>query len=180
MILNSVEAEKKGLDQVASLMCVAARTAPKTKGRDSLVTLVVTGEDMGRISAELRKIAKENDSYFFERDANCVDASGAIVLLGQRNAQLDLPVCGFCGYKDCAECVKAGAMCALNSCDLGIAACSAAAVAAHHYVDNRIMFTIGRAALNLGIFNDEKVTMAYGIPLSVSSKSPFFDRPAAH
>ena len=176
MISSSAETEKNGLAQVASLMCVAARTAPKTKGRDMLITLVVTGDDLGRISAELRKIAKENDSSFFDRDATCVDSSGAVVLLGQRNAQAHLPVCGFCGYADCDECVKAGAMCALNACDLGIATCSAAAVAASHFVDNRIMFTIGRAALNLGLFGDDRVTMAYGIPLSISGKSPFFDR----
>jgi uncharacterized ferredoxin-like protein len=30
--------------------------------------------------------------------------------------------------------------------------------------------------LNLGLFGDEKVTMAYGIPLSVTGKSPYFDR----
>jgi uncharacterized ferredoxin-like protein len=38
------------------------------------------------------------------------------------------------------------------------------------------MFTAGRAALSLGLFEDAKVTMAYGVPLSVSGKSPFFDR----
>ena len=176
MILNGDEAEKEGIEHVAALMCVAARTAPKTKRKDSLVTIIVTGDELGLLSKELRRIAKEYDSYFFERDAKCVDLSQAVVLLGQCNAQFNLPVCGFCGFADCKECISAGGMCALNSCDLGIATCSAASVAAHHYVDNRIMFTVGRAALNLKLFKDDRVTMAYGIPLSVSGKSPFFDR----
>jgi uncharacterized ferredoxin-like protein len=37
------------------------------------------------------------------------------------------------------------------------------------------MFSIGKAALNIGIF-EEEVKIAYGIPLSISGKSPFFDR----
>jgi uncharacterized ferredoxin-like protein len=41
-------------------------------------------------------------------------------------------------------------------------------------VDNRIMFTIGKAATSLGLLGDYRLIM--GIPLSVSGKSPFFDR----
>jgi len=43
-----------------------------------------------------------------------------------------------------------------------------------HRIDNRIMFTIGKAASTLGMMPECKVIM--GIPLSVSGKSPFFDR----
>ena len=67
-------------------------------------------------------------------------------------------------------------MCAISIGDLGIAIGSAVSVAAAHHVDNRIMFTVGRAALNLKMFGDDEVKIAYGIPLSVSGKSPFFDR----
>jgi len=176
MITGGHEMEGRGVEQVAALMCVAARTAPKTKGRDNLVTLIVTGDDLKSLSAEMISIANDTSSPFFERDARCVDVSQAVVLLGQRNAQAHLPACGFCGFEDCEACVKAGGMCALNACDIGIATCAAAAVAARHYVDNRIMFTIGSAALNLNLFGDKAVTMAYGIPLSVSGKSPYFDR----
>ena len=59
--------------------------------------------------------------------------------------------------------------------DLGIAIGSAAHVASAHHVDSRVMFSAGRAALNLKLFPAE-VTIAYAIPLSVSGKSPFFDR----
>ncbi|MCX8107770.1 MAG: ferredoxin domain-containing protein [Verrucomicrobiae bacterium] len=56
-----------------------------------------------------------------------------------------------------------------------MAACSAAAVASRHYIDNRLMYSIGRAAIQLGLFND-KVKQALGVPLSVTGKNPFFDR----
>ena len=59
--------------------------------------------------------------------------------------------------------------------DVGIALGSAAATAADCRVDSRILFSAGRAALQLGIMG-EKVRLIYGLPLSVSGKSPFFDR----
>ncbi|MGH7993136.1 MAG: DUF2148 domain-containing protein [Limisphaerales bacterium] len=37
------------------------------------------------------------------------------------------------------------------------------------------MFSIGRACLDLGLF-EPKVKQALGIPLSVTGKNPFFDR----
>jgi uncharacterized ferredoxin-like protein len=134
--------------------------------------LVITGSDLKKVSAEMRRIAQENDVAFFARDAGNVDASQAIVVLGQKTVQLNIPVCGYCGFDSCADNARAGAACAIGAGDLGIAACSAAAVAGLHHIDNRIMFSIGRAVLNLRLFNDEKVTMAYGIPLSVTGIQP--------
>ncbi len=42
-------------------------------------------------------------------------------------------------------------------------------------IDNRMMFSIGVAALELGWF-EKGVAMALGFPLSATGKSPFFDR----
>jgi uncharacterized ferredoxin-like protein len=58
--------------------------------------------------------------------------------------------------------------------DLGIALGSAVALVSDNRVDNRIMFTIGKAAAALGFLGEYNLIM--GIPLSVSGKSPFFDR----
>jgi uncharacterized ferredoxin-like protein len=38
-----------------------------------------------------------------------------------------------------------------------------------------VMFSAGKAAVSLGLLGAE-VRVAYGIPLSVSGKNPFFDR----
>jgi uncharacterized ferredoxin-like protein len=62
-----------------------------------------------------------------------------------------------------------------KSCELGIAACSAAGIAANFHADNRLMFSIGRSCLHLNVFG-EGVKQAIGIPLSITGKSPFFDR----
>jgi uncharacterized ferredoxin-like protein len=176
MILKASDIERRAIEEVAALMCAAARTAPKGRGVDNLVTLVLTGKDKNMLSEEMRRISKETNIKEFIRDADCVDASGAVVLLGQRPAQLNVNPCGYCGYKNCEENAKNSNVCAISTGDLGIAVCSAAVVAANHFIDNRIMFRAGKAALNIGMFHDEKVRLAYGIPLSVSGKSPFFDR----
>lgn len=176
MIVKDKDMEEKAMKTVAALMCAAARTAPKAKGKDNLVTITVTGDDKDRLAVEMRDISRKNGIPFFERDAGCVDRSPIVVIFGQRPVQLNIPVCGYCGFKDCAGNAKASGVCAISAGDLGIALSSAADVAARHHVDNRIMFSIGRAAINLGMFNDDRVTIAYGIPLSISGKSPFFDR----
>lgn len=70
---------------------------------------------------------------------------------------------------------KNGANCAFNITDLGIAVGSAAAVAGDNRIDNRVFYSAGKGALRMGCFSKE-VRVCYGIPLSTSSKSIFFDR----
>lgn len=176
MIAKDKDLEQKAVETVAALMCAAARTAPKAHGTDNLSTLVVTGKEKDALAKEMMRIGKENDIGFFQRDSGNVDRAQAVVIFGQKTAQLNIPVCGYCGFKDCAENIEKGGACALSASDLGTAVGSAVEIASKHHIDNRIMFTAGRAALSLGLFEDKKVTMAYGVPLSVSGKSPFFDR----
>jgi uncharacterized ferredoxin-like protein len=58
--------------------------------------------------------------------------------------------------------------------DLGIALGVAAKMAAELNIDNRLMYSAGAAAMTLG-FLDADMIMA--LPLSVSEKNIFFDRP---
>ena len=59
--------------------------------------------------------------------------------------------------------------------DLGTAIGSAVKVASDHNIDNRIMFSFGKAAI-IGGFVPEKIKIGYGIPLSVTGKNIYFDR----
>jgi uncharacterized ferredoxin-like protein len=176
MKYTSKEAERKAILNVAWEMAAAARTAPKGRGIDHIETVILDGEDKDALSAEMRaiheKLAGEGP---FGRDAGNVDASEVVVVVGVKNAPIGVKNCGFCGFGDCAGAIKSGANCAFNITDLGIAAGSAAAVAIDHRIDNRIMFTVGKAAMSLSMF-PEKVKVSYGIPLSASGKSIFFDR----
>ncbi len=176
MIIDSQAAEAQGVERIAELMCVAARTAPKGRGIDNLATLIVSGADKDRLAEEMRRIAQATGAQFFERDAACLDKAPLVVLLGQKIKPSGVGrSCGYCGYPDCTACAQGTGMCAISIGDLGIAIGSAANTAALHHVDNRIMLSVGRAAVNLGFFEPD-VSIAYGLPLSVTGKSPFFDR----
>jgi len=56
-----------------------------------------------------------------------------------------------------------------------IAIGSAVSVAADHRVDNRVMYSVGIAAVNIGLLGFD-VRIAYGIPLAARGKNIFFDR----
>ena len=175
MFINSQKAEEQAVLNLAYAICAAVRTAPKACGIDHLDTAILTGDDKQKVSDEMRRLSAALSAPFLARDAGNVDVSGAIVLVGAKYEPRDLnEICGICGFSDCAECVSAGATCMFTGVDLGIALGSAVAMATDYRVDNRIMFTIGKAASSLGLLGDHKLIM--GIPLSVSGKSPFFDR----
>ena len=177
MFINSKKAEESAILNLAYSVCAAARTAPKACGIDHLETAVLIGEDKDRIAAEMRKIAEsvgENGKHF-RRDADNVDASGAVVIVGAKYKSRGLgEMCKLCGYENCDVCEGAGAVCVFTPMDLGIALGSAVSLVADNRVDNRIMFTIGQAAARLGLLGEYKLIM--GIPLSVSGKSVFYDR----
>lgn len=175
MIRDRINVEEKAAMTVTELMAAAARTAPKGKGMDNLEILIVNGKEKDMLSDEMKKIAKQSEADFFERDGCCIDHSIVVLLIGTKISPIGCPNCGFCGYKDCEENKKNNGICAFNTGDLGIAIGSAVSIAADHRCDNRIMFSAGKAALSLKYFSED-IKIAYGIPLAVSGKSPFFDR----
>jgi len=177
MIVESSKSEEQAVLNLAYSICAAIRTAPKACGIDFLETAILTGEDKAKLTAEMRRLGETfgETGKFFIRDAGNVDACTAVVIVGVKYETRGLnDMCRLCGFDGCVSCFGAGATCIYSPLDLGIALGSAAALAADNRVDNRIMFTIGKAAASLGLLNEHKLIM--GIPLSVSGKSPFFDR----
>lgn len=170
--------EKHIAIETAHKMVTAARTAPKGCGVDKIVALVLDGEEKSALTAEMRRLASMPGLDFCTRDAGNVDDSHCIVLIGVQDVPLGLDSCGFCGFGDCKTSVQAGSHCAFNTTDLGIAIGSAVSMAADCRVDNRVMFSAGKAALSLGILGPD-VKICYGIPLSTHTKSNFFDRESA-
>jgi len=146
----------------------------QSAGVDEIVTLLVTGEEMEKLADEMHRVGEEKKIMFFSRDSLNMRSVKAVLIVGVRNKPRAVPNCGNCGHADCAANAKADGVCALCVVDLGIALGSAVSVAADHRVDTRIMFTIGKAALTLGFLDG--VHQAYGLPLSATGKSPFFDR----
>lgn len=149
---------------VAKLMAVSALTAPKARGIDNIVVKILDREEELELLA--KKMEELADSYgdFFKRDASNIRKSLAVVLIGCRmiNTNIKTPP----SWKIDADVLH-------NVVNLGIAIGSAVKTASIHNVDNRVMFSAGLAAQELKIIDAEYV---FAIPLSVSSKSIYFDR----
>lgn len=175
MIYQSKQMEEQAVLATAAQMCAAARTAPKAIGKDVIHTLVLTGEDKDALASKMVEIGKRDGTEaWMARDAENVRGSQAVVLVGVQRSYRGVQRCGFCGFENCGACKNAGANCAMMYIDLGIALSSAVQTAAIGKVDNRIMLSIGKAAMEMP-YTDEDV-LWHGIPLSVTGKSRFFDR----
>ncbi len=175
MIINMMESENETIMNVAKLMLTAAKTAPKASGKDKIVGAIITGDEKNKLAEKMRSLFNEYGNPIFERDSHNVDDSPAVVLLGAKSTPFGLSNCSMCGFPTCRETREAGSNCVFNITDLGIAIGSAVSVAADNRIDNRVMYSVGKAAIKLG-FLDGDIQVCYGIPLSATSKSIFFDR----
>lgn len=172
---RSDEMEKNAAMQTARAMVASARTAPKTRGIDNIEVIAIDdAASKTKLMQKMKEISKSENRPSFERDANSIGSSPVIVVIGVKSNPAGLN-CAFCNYPTCEELRKKDGICAFNSVDLGIATDSAASAAALRHIDNRVMYSIGRAAIDLKLFSPD-VKQALGIPLSVTGKNPFFDR----
>ena len=176
MIMDAKTAETNTVIAVAQQMCTAARTAPKTRGIDYLETAVVTGEELEQLADEMERLSEPLNYPFFMRDAQNVRDSAAVVLIGTSYHWRGLnDGCAYCNFQNCADCKAHNAVCCYDNIDLGIAIGSAVGIAADARVDNRVLFSAGRAAVSLKMLG-ENVKIIMAIPLSAHGKSPYFDR----
>ncbi len=172
---------EKHMQEIAGMMAVAARTAPKSKGEDFVDIKVLSGEKVKALADAMLKYGQESKKANFDRDGKNVRDSDAVLLLSlNKPATLGLN-CGACGYDTCIELEEklaqgpefAGPLCAWRLVDLGIALGSAVKTASLFNADNRIMYRIGVAALRSRMIEGE---VAIGVPISATGKSIYFDR----
>ncbi|MGB9710637.1 MAG: ferredoxin domain-containing protein [Thermodesulfovibrio sp.] len=172
--------EKEVIETVAKIMLISARTAPKAKGEDEIVTAIVTQEEKEAIARQMEVIGEQATHKFFKRDAQNVRDAEGLILVGLNFKKPAGVNCGACGY-DCNSIIKqktyeveySGPVCTIRVIDLGIAIGSLVSVAKELGVDNRVMYSVGVAAKKLG-FMDSQIIL--GIPLSIKGKNIFFDR----
>jgi uncharacterized ferredoxin-like protein len=165
------------LETVAGQMLTAARTAPKARGVDNLRMAILHPEDIRKVSGKMVEIGyRPGAPAYFHRDAENILKAGLMVIMGTIIRAQEVQLCGRCGFASCDEKNKHPEVpCTFNTGDLGIAIGSAVSVAMDHRVDNRIMYTVGQAVVEMKLLGDD-VPIAFGIPLSIASKNPFFDR----
>ena len=172
MIQNERASRHEHVLDVARQMMTAARTAPKGKGVDIIEIAMVTGDDLKVLSDKMVAMVEEHGMKFFLRDAANILQADCVIIIGTREQAQGLN-CGHCGYPTCAGRLE-GVPCAVNSVDVGIAIGSACATAADLRVDTRVMFSAGLAAQQLEWL--QGCRSVYAIPVSASTKNPFFDR----
>jgi uncharacterized ferredoxin-like protein len=169
----------KGMDLIAELMAIAARTAPKARGQDFVEVSVVVGEDLQRLIEGMKAWETAATRPVFVRNATSLEAADAVVLISIKNSKPCGLNCGACGFESCASVPDPvdrdyrGPSCAMRLLDMGIAIGSAVKTASILNADSRIMYSADVAARKLGL-TDGDVVM--GIPLAATGKSVFFDR----
>ncbi len=180
--------DKEGLTIVAQLMAIAARTAPKTGGADWITTEIATVKEKKDISRMMQRLGKMKEKAYSKTnlkrgvatridwmsDAQAVENSGLLFLIGVQGRKVVTINCGGCGFSTCSEMLKqkplsikgggfSGPYCMYRIMDLSIAAGSAVKTAMDNNVDNRMMQKVGVAALRLGLL--KPCDLILGIPL---------------
>lgn len=168
----------EGIEVVTALMEISARTAPKAAGKDFVVVQTLKGDVLKELAQKMVEFGLRTGKTNFDRDGKNVANSQAVVLIGIKDAAPVGLNCGACGFLKCpkintVEGEFKGPQCAHRLEDLGIALGSAVKTAGLLNVDNRIMYRVGAVAREMGLV-DADVVM--GIPLSITGKSPYFDR----
>jgi uncharacterized ferredoxin-like protein len=125
--------ESDAVKSVAGLMVLAARTAPKAVGLDSIKVEVLTGKDLDKLANQMIKRGNESKIDFFRINGGQVKVRDAMLLIGVEGTKVSSADCGGCGYATCDEMAKAvkagknkkalypGPNCVLKIADLGIA-----------------------------------------------------------
>jgi uncharacterized ferredoxin-like protein len=168
----------EGLQLVAELMEISARTAPKSAGKDFVVIKTITGDEVQALADEMVEFGERSGKKNFDRDGANVRDSAAVVLIGLKDARTMGLDCAACGSEKCIKINTVdgefkGPQCAFRLLDMGIAIGSAVKTAAMLNADNRVMYRAGVVAREMGLIDADFVM---GIPLSASGKNIYFDR----
>jgi uncharacterized ferredoxin-like protein len=169
------------IESLAKTILVAARTAPKGKGIDDIVTCLLDGKEREELANKMEELSDIKGMKFLLRDAKNVRDSDAVVLIGLKPSGASGLDCGACGFETCKVMLEtkkvkkefSGPHCMIKYLDLGIAVGCAASKAKDMCIDNRIMYSAGAAACYFEMM-DADVAMA--LPLSIRGKNIFFDR----
>lgn len=101
MLYESDYLEEQAALHTAEKMCAAARTAPKAHGKDTMHTLVLTGDEKEQLAKKMEEfgIREMGDKMntWYGRDAANVRRAQAVVLIGAEQSYRGVPHCDYCG-----------------------------------------------------------------------------------
>ena len=168
----NVSNTQKIIEEIGLQLMIAAKTAPKTRGKNSIEIIMLTDDDKCELAKIMDELSNTKSTEFFRRDAENVRNAQAVLLVAVDKEVKGLN-CGYCGF-NCSE-KPTTIPCVFNVIDLGIALGSVVSSAMHYKVDNRIMYSAGKAALKMQLF-DKNMPISLAIPHDASKKNIFFDR----
>src|SRR3989338_2051580 len=111
--------ETEAVKEAAKLIGIAIRTAPKSAGVDDISNKIASDSEKAASADEIRKIAafliKENKEAKTKKaieldwhsDAEAIDKSDCLILLGVNGRKPLGFNCGGCGFKGCQEFMSA-------------------------------------------------------------------------
>lgn len=188
-VFQSPQAESEAILTAAKLILAAVTTSPKTRGISSLTSAILQGEEQAQLAQAMEDQFnnKNHKLNFLRRDAQSMRQSAAVLLIGVKGTRPKKPEdpinCGACGFSTCGEFLQAakkkggdfvGPLCIFPVLDLGVALGVPTKMAAAMNIDNRLMYSAGAAAMNLGILDADLIL---ALPLSVSPKNIFSTDP---
>ena len=186
--------EALAVKEAAKIIGISIRTAPKSGGFDDIAYRILTDKQKKALVFKFKDVVaglqKEKSSDFkkalqldWDSDADTIDKSDCLLIVGVKGTKALGLNCGGCGFENCAQFLSAkrprnlsipGPFCIFKILDLGIAISSAAKAAANFNIDSRIMYKAGLAADKLGLMKGYNPIL--GLPLSASGKNIYFDR----
>lgn len=84
MIVDGRAVEASAVMQVAHLMALAARTAPKGRGADHIETVVVSGEDLQQLGEDVISHGEETGQPLYVRRQLSAEMSSSFDYRGQK------------------------------------------------------------------------------------------------
>lgn len=155
---------EQAIKNTAYTMLARAQTAPKATDVDNLFYAIIERNEIKEVVKTMQDLAYKNDVPFFYRDAQNIANLPYIVILGVIKGENYTP------YN--SQLINATYF---DLTTLGIAIGSALEAANQNGIDTRVMWSIGEGFVHSGLASEE-LSIAYGIPLSLSKKNPFNDR----
>ena len=74
------------IESLAKTILVSARTAPKGKGIDDIVTCLLDGKERAELATKMEELSDIKGMKFLLRDAKNVRDSDAVVLIGLKSS----------------------------------------------------------------------------------------------
>jgi uncharacterized ferredoxin-like protein len=95
--------ELESVELLARIILTAARTTPKGKGIDDIITCLLSKDEKNELASKMEELSEIKDLKFLIRDAQNIRDADAIVLIGLKSSGVSSLDCGVCGFGTCKE-----------------------------------------------------------------------------